>query len=131
MAWNFQSIVLTIAIILLIVTLVLIGIALSKSKYANGWPPVTGDCPDYWVDLSGNGAACYNSKNLGVQNCSKTTYNGTYKDEKVMDFTTAAFTGDNGACTKATWANKCGVSWDGITYGVSNPCDQSNGNTLT
>ena len=130
MAWNFQSIVLTIAILLLIVTLIFIGIALSKSKYTNVWPPITGDCPDYWVDLSGNGEACYNNKNLGAQNCSQSTYNSSYKDKKVMDFTTPAFSGDNGTCTKATWANKCGISWDGITYGVSNPCDTST-TTLT
>ena len=23
---------------------------------------------------------------------------------------------------KYTWANHCGVNWDGITYGFRNPC---------
>ena len=128
---TFQSIVLLIAVLLLILTLVFIGIALSKSKYSNVWPPITGDCPDYWVDLSGNGAACYNSKSVGTQNCSQSTYNSTYDKQNVMNFTTPAFTGSNSACAKASWANKCGISWDGITYGVSNPCDTSTDTTLT
>lgn len=42
-----------------------------------------------------------------------------------MDFTTSEFTGQNGLCAKYTWANNCGVSWDGITYGVSNPCNKT------
>ena len=35
------------------------------------------------------------------------------------------FTGSNGTCAKYSWANKCDVSWDGITYGVENPCNST------
>ena len=42
-----------------------------------------------------------------------------------MDFTTSSFTGSDGLCSKYNWANNCGVTWDGITYGVKNPCDTS------
>jgi hypothetical protein len=41
-----------------------------------------------------------------------------------MNFNTSAFTGSQGACNKYNWATKCNVTWDGITYGVSNPCSQ-------
>ena len=39
-----------------------------------------------------------------------------------MNFNNAPYTGTTGACAKYNWANNCGVSWDGITYGVNNPC---------
>ena len=34
----------------------------------------------------------------------------------------ATFNAENGTCSKYTWATRCGVTWDGITYGVNNPC---------
>ena len=39
-----------------------------------------------------------------------------------MDFSLPAYSGSNGPCVKFTWANTNKVSWDGITYGVPNPC---------
>jgi hypothetical protein len=39
-----------------------------------------------------------------------------------MNFNTSAFSGENEDCSIYTWAKRCGVSWDGITYGVTNPC---------
>lgn len=116
MTMTFQKIVLFIAIILLIFTLVVIGVALGQSKSEESWPPLVGDCPDYWVDLSGNGAMCVNTHSLG-------TCNIPTKDNKnPMDFTGSVFSGSNSTCAKYTWANGCKVTWDGITSGVANPC---------
>jgi hypothetical protein len=111
---NFQKLVLIIAIIILILSLVFIGITLKNAKY-DTWPPVTASCPDYWVDESKgdkSGSRCVNVKNLG-----------TCKSNKVMNFNTNVFTGSNEMCAKYNWANNCKVSWDGITYGVQNPCE--------
>lgn len=108
---SFQKIVLIVAVVILILLLIFIGIALKSSKSNQTWPPVTGDCPDYWVDTSGNGGNCINVKNLG-----------TCKSN--MDFSGPAFTGTNGNCSKYKWASNCNVTWDGITYGlINNPCD--------
>jgi hypothetical protein len=120
---NFQRIILTIAIVLLILCLILIGIVLVNSKNSQQWPPMVGDCPDYWVDLSGNGAQCVNVKNLG--SCNFGFGNSKYQ---TMDFTQAPFSGNNGLCAKYNWANGCKLTWDGITYGVPNPCDASGNN---
>ena len=60
----FQKLILTIAIISLIVILVVIGIALSKANAKTIWPPIVSECPDYWIDMSGNGEACLNIHNL-------------------------------------------------------------------
>ena len=119
---NFQKIVLIISIIVLLVILVVIGIMLSKSKSEENWPPVVGECPDYWVDMSGNGEACVNTHSLGRCNI---LGNPNDQMKNAMNFNQLPFTGDNGNCSKYRWATACKVTWDGITSGVKNPCDNS------
>jgi hypothetical protein len=117
---SFQQIILTIAIILLIIILVIIGIALSKASDSEIWPPVVGECPDYWVDLSGNGGACVNTHSLGRCNIPSSG------EQAAMNFDQAPFNTENGSCAKYTWATGCQVTWDGITSGVPNPCNTTN-----
>ena len=117
---TFQKFVLFSAIIILIIALVFIGIALTYSKNTATWPPMTPECPDYWtIDGSGNNARCVNVKDLG------TCQSKSGDKHLTMDFNTSAFTGTNGMCAKYTWAKNCGISWDGITYGVNNPFQTS------
>jgi hypothetical protein len=113
---SFQKFVLFAAIIILIIALVFIGLALTYSKDQK-WPPMTPECPDYWlVDGSGNNTTCINMKDLG--RCPPKAGDGHLR----MDFNSPAFMGANGMCAKYKWAKRCGISWDGITYGVNNPC---------
>ena len=113
---GFQKIVLFSDIIILIVSLVLIGIALSGAK-SEQWPPMVPTCPDYWmVDGSGNNTKCINVKDLGT--CPKPSGN----KHLIMNFNEAPYGGSDGTCQKYKWATGCKISWDGITYGVSNPC---------
>jgi len=125
METSFQKIILALAIIGLILLLAIIGFSLSKSTSKTVWPPVVGACPDYWVDLKGNGEACYNAKSLGKCNLPNTS------EKNTMNFNVSPFNADNGTCSKYTWATRCGVTWDGITYGVNNPCDTSNTTSTT
>ena len=123
---SFQKFVLFSAIITLIITLVIIGIALSYKKAKITWPPMVPACPDYWIgDGSGNNSKCVNVQDLGT--CSAQSGSS----HQVMDFGTSTYTGSNGLCSKYTWANNCNVSWDGITYGVPNPCTTSSTTTTT
>lgn len=116
---SFQKFVLFAAVIILIIALVIIGIALSYSKDPT-WPPLIADCPDYWqIDGSGNNTTCTNVQNLG------TCPAQTGQPHLVMNFNSSNFTGSNGLCAKYSWATNCGVSWDGITYGVDNPCQST------
>jgi len=116
---TFQSIVLIIAIVLLIICLIIIGVSLVGARKSKTWPPMIGECPDYWTDISGN--KCSNVLDLGI--C--TSNNPGPDGHEVMDFSGDVFAGSNGNCAKFMWSNKCGVSWDGITYGYGekNPCE--------
>lgn len=114
---TFQKIVLYSAIVILIVILIIIGVAFSYAKNDEQWPPLVPECPDYWIsDGSGNNTQCINIKDLGT--CPA---NGT--KHLTMNFNDPAFSGDNGDCSKYTWATACNLTWDGITYGVQNPCN--------
>lgn len=113
---GFQKFVLYAAIFVLILALIFIGMSLSRAKNPV-WPPVIPNCPDYWVvDGSGNNTKCINVKDLGTCQAS------SGEKHLTMDFNDPTFAGTQGTCNKYNWANNCGVSWDGITYGVSNPC---------
>ena len=48
-SFNFQRIVILIAIIMLIVSMVFIGHALYKQSTDVTWPPKIPKCPDYWT----------------------------------------------------------------------------------
>jgi len=112
----FQKIILIAAVVILIINLLVIALALHKSNKSN-WPPIVPNCPDYWLsDGSGNNITCTNIKNLGV--CKPPSG----KKYLTMNFKNAPFTGANSNCAKYTWANNCKIAWDGVTYGVRNPC---------
>jgi hypothetical protein len=201
MELNFQKSILVISILIFILVLIVIGTVISKSNKKQAWPPIVGDCPDYWVDLSGNGEACLNAHSLGTcnkpglteqlftkftgkdspgnglanysdvsltqcetyclgnKNCYGFTYGTVLGDAygtnhcflkgqgvataakttnanldlyiktnntaalNTMNFNQAPYTGNQGTCNKYKWAQNCGITWDGITSGVPNPCD--------
>ena len=119
---NFQQTILMIAIIMLLLSLTFIGTSLKNANANKTWPPIIASCPDYWEDLSDNGSSCLNKKNLG-----KCALNTDGDQSNTIDFTASQFVGISGACNKKKWAANCSkpnsqVTWDGITYGVADPC---------
>ena len=102
---TFQTSVMTVAIVLLIICLIYIGVSLYRSKYSKTFPPILANCPDYWVDESekNNGSKCVNKQNLGNSQC-----------EKTMNFSGSMWSGDAGLCAKSKWAKSCDLTWDGI-----------------
>jgi hypothetical protein len=121
----FQKIILIIAIVVLIISLIVIGFSIQNTKN-NVWPPLIPSCPDYWtIDGSGNDTKCINVKDLGT--CKP--FSGD--EHLIMNFNQAPYVGSNANCAKYTWANNCGLAWDGITYGVTNPCSTQNPSNST
>lgn len=116
---NFNKIVVTISCILFVALIVVIYYQLFKynaKPLTRPWPPVVSNCPDYWEDQGVNGSDCVNVQNLG--SCPKLP-GQTFLH---MDFTKNDYTGTMGACNKYNWANNCGISWEGVNYGTTNPC---------
>jgi len=105
----FQTIVMITASTILIVSLCFIGIALYRQKYNADYPPVIANCPDFWLDSSGNGKVCIPNPSTPVGNQSSAC-RGT------MDFTAPQWNAQaTGPCNKYKWAKGCNLSWDGIT----------------
>ena len=65
-SFNFQRIVLTIAIVMLIAAMVFIGYSLYQKSSDVSWPPEVPTCPDFWTFDSSTGK-CTNPKN--IQSC--------------------------------------------------------------
>jgi len=124
---GFKKIVLICAIIVLIISLIFIAVTLNTAKDET-WPPMVATCPDYWIVNGSDGTTentgmCTDIKDLADwSQCPPQSG----KKHTQQNFNSSAYTGANGTCAKYTWATKCGVSWDGITYGLSeNPCQES------
>ena len=115
---DFKEIVVFVAISILIFALIFIGFALTNQYNKNNiWPPSVPSCPDYWeIDGTENNSVCRNVNDLG--NCPPNSND----DHLVMNFNTPSYMGTQGNCNKYNWATKCGLTWDGITYGGKNPC---------
>jgi hypothetical protein len=143
MEFNFQTISIIVAALLLLIILGTLAYTMSSSK-KNGtipWPPVVGVCPDYWEDLSGNGSQCVGIFGLTGNNTGSLTQQA-YHHTTPYDFTTTsststpqsgstnfwpsstAYSGSDPICAKRIWAQSIGnISWDGVTYGISQPTD--------
>ena len=58
-SFNFQRIVLTIAIVMLIAAMIFIGYSLYQKSSDVSWPPEVPTCPDFWtIDSSSSPAKC-------------------------------------------------------------------------
>ena len=104
----FQSKVVGIACVVLIVMLSLIGYLLANSKLESKvWPPTIAVCPDYWEDATGTGKHCKNPHNLGKCNPSVAPVDGS-------DMTYWAKPSMRCEASKI-FRDDCDLSWDGIT----------------
>ena len=104
----FQSKVVGVACVVLIVMLSLIGYLLANSKgEAKAWPPTIAVCPDYWEDATGTGKHCTNPHNLGKCDVSAAGSNG-------VDLTGAVKPAVRCQVSRAV-RDDCNLSWDGIT----------------
>ncbi len=110
----FNKSVLVMTIVAFIGCVIYFAYKLGKSKENEKYPPVVANCPDYWLDQSykNDGSNCVNKNKLGDPQCPTT-----------MNFSGPIWNGTNGLCAKSTWANSCGLTWDGVS---SSTCAGSN-----
>jgi len=132
----FQKIVLTVSIVLLIICLIFIGVMLYNSKYTAKFPPVTGSCPDYWVNLGpnkqhGNKTMCVppgfinpeTGKEVSPAIDGYGSPDSACQQPKYMPSSEGMSSGE--LCDNSRWAKKCGYSWDGVANN-SDACKKSN-----
>ena len=104
MKFNFQKIVIIIAIILLILALAFIATAITNEQKKTQFPPVISECPDYWKhNVEKN--VCENVHKLGKE----TTDGSKIKDLDLNMLNKLTL------CDKLKGANSLNISWDGIT----------------
>ena len=115
---SFNSIVLNVAVVALIIVLIVIGVAINNSVRGSDikFPPITGACPDYWsaTDMSG-GSLCSNNLVIGkkVQNINGLTQSSTLSNTSMCtEFLTGSVPQ---ICDKFNLATSCQLTWDGIT----------------
>ena len=102
MKFNFQKIVIVIAIILLILALAFIGTAISNEKNTHDFPPVIAECPDYW------------SHNVEENKCINDHKLGEYIDTELNEFDINDSKYAT-MCSKKNMMENYKLSWDGIT----------------
>ncbi len=112
---NIIAIIVVICGFILVAALVSVRYLIMWSKKSQKWVPELPQCPDFW-ELSPTGK-CVNSMDLGT--CQPSPSSGD--THATIDFTSSSAYATR--CDKFKWATNCGVSWDGITYGVENPCN--------
>jgi len=117
---QYQKITITVAVIIFVIVMIIYFMAIRNNR--KSWYPTVSDCPDYWEavangeDDASTAKKCTNTKDLGTCPASGTD------EHLTMDFGLDEFSGNGGNCNKYNWATSCNVMWDGITYGVTNPC---------
>ena len=121
MLTQFNKIVLTIATVVLSISLLSLGIFLNKTMFEDSYPPVSSDCPDYW-DVS------FNSNNETICENISTINRGSQSSDcrsKAVNMFSANGSNINDVlCEKYTWAKDCGIAWDGITNN-NKSCDKA------
>jgi hypothetical protein len=98
----FQNSILILAVVLLIIGSIVLAYAIKSSIKSQKWPPYVSNCPDYWLDTTGNGSAC---KSSGVNMSPGALCSGTVNFSKYDP------------CQKYNISNTCGIYWDGVNYG--------------
>jgi len=128
---QFNKIVLTIATIILIVSLSFIAFFLAKSLFEDSYPPIISECPDYWdVDYnSDNQIVCKNTStiNEGRGGVSGDRCNIPSEGINPITLFDSQATGsgnneDSVLCEKYRWARECNITWDGVTNN-NNACN--------
>ena len=119
---SFNTMVLNVAIVILIITLIFIGVIINNSIRGEDiqFPPVVGTCPDYWtaqIDSSSN-VTCNNTLYLGKDVPVPLPNSNT---PSCVSFTSPLDVPTE--CAKYRLANSCGITWDGVT---NNPDNREN-----
>lgn len=114
---SFKYSVLYVSVIILIIALVVIGLSIKNSVSTTTWPPVIGNCPDFWK-FDDSSRECVNINGLGKTDdsyCPNYPSSGNTTCGRFNFEDNTSYSGNVGKCEKQKWADSLGLSWDGIT----------------
>ena len=113
---TFYIIVLSIAVVLLILILTFVGIMMKTQDSSTVFPPTVNTCPDFWtVDA---GKCIIPDKDTKNALASKPTDQNVapYPKSNQIDPNNPLWSKNGSAiCNQRKWANKEGISWDGVS----------------
>jgi len=128
---GFNSVVLTIAIVILVICLALIGWGIYDTVYGADakWPPIMSTCPDFWTttttfsggDMKKPITMCNNTLKLGKGGSSGGGGNDFCDKFNIHDL--------KSACSKHTLASACDITWDGFdadNHALTQKCNKNN-----
>jgi len=126
----FYIVVSSIAIIVLILILTVIGLMMKYQNHVDEYPPYQSQCPDYWVTLPGGN--CAQPAN-GAINALADNYNplSTSKPDPTLTKNVVIAGGPRGpfsynfsansVCDNKKWAARNKIEWDGVSNSIA-PC---------
>lgn len=121
---KFQTIVIIILAILLVITLIAFYYIASSRGSDATYPPSIPVCPDYYYQTAESSSGTVTCKAMPTMVSSLNNAGITSSTCVNPNFTSDYYTGTNANCLKYTWYTGCNSipAWEGITYGVNNPC---------
>ena len=121
---NYKTMFLSVVVVVFIL-LSILGWIMYKNKDKVVYPSIFPPCPDYYSLNSSNVCVANTSvwslpnNTPPMVNVDMKNYNGSATcnnmDFKQVPFTNSGMGIGSGLSAKQSWANGCGVSWDGIT----------------
>jgi hypothetical protein len=118
---EFNSIVLNIAIVVLIIALIVVGIILYYSIKDSKFPPFETSCPSYYT-LDPDGNSCIVNTIYDNENSSNSPFNSqnnsmvsSCTNVPLTKFYQKNYTDSDILCAKKKWASGCSVFWDGVS----------------
>ena len=122
----FYIVVSSIAIIVLILILTVIGLMMKYQNHVDVYPPFQSQCPDYWtVNANGTCSQPNAPQNIKPLNGLPTTYNASndiYKSNIVTSGPSNNLAFDfsgNTLCDNNRWAKKYLIEWDGVSNSIA------------
>ena len=115
---SFYSTVTTVAFIILLIVLIMMGIAMHKQDTDAVFPIYASDCPDGWgMEEKGCKVPSADFQNYPMypEMMEDPRYKGPGKIVQEEEPGVLSFNKNATICEKKTWANTVGVSWDGVT----------------
>jgi len=113
---EFNSLVLNIAVVVLIIALIVVGMILYYSIRDSKFPPFETSCPTYYtLDTSGNSCKINSVYDNNQFNTHAANVSSNCTNVPLSQFYQNNYTDSDTLCAKKKWANNCSIFWDGVT----------------